>query len=218
VRIYKQKYAYTDSMPGDTAVPNKTIYVSDEDGPLFRRAQNIAGGNLSAAIARTVRRFVETEESRMAGFEDFTVRVGTPGERRAKRFKGRPVAHWSHEDSQGRGETYTVYRTEGGRYAVHQEQGSPWQTQSEPWRWMQQFTGMRWPGAHGHHHGPQSPWHGGGWERFACAGMPHGSDRSGESTLRVFDTLSELGAAVPAPVLQQVEENESEPPVDDLDI
>lgn len=201
-------------------MPNKTIYVSDEDEPLFRRAQALAGGNLSAAIARAVRRFVETEEHRMAGFEEFTVRVGSPGGRRDKRFRGRPVAHWSHEDSQGRGETYTVYRTEGGRYAVHQEQGDTWQArpESEPWRWIQQFTGMQWPGPHGHHHGPHGPCHGGGWEHFARAGMPHGSDRNGESTLRVFDTLDELRASAPAPVVQQVEENESDPPVDDLDI
>ena len=32
-------------------VPNKTIYVSDDDLPLFQRAQEIAGGKLSTAIA-----------------------------------------------------------------------------------------------------------------------------------------------------------------------
>ena len=33
------------------AVPNKTIYVSDGDMPLFQRAQELASGNLSAAIS-----------------------------------------------------------------------------------------------------------------------------------------------------------------------
>ena len=36
----------------DVAVPNKTIYVSDGDLKLYQRAQELAGGNLSAAIAR----------------------------------------------------------------------------------------------------------------------------------------------------------------------
>ena len=35
----------------DADVPNKTIYVSDGDLPLYQRAQELAGGNLSAAIA-----------------------------------------------------------------------------------------------------------------------------------------------------------------------
>lgn len=202
-------------------MPNKTIYVSDEDEPLFRRAQALAGGNLSAAIARAVRRFVETEEHRMAGFEEFTVRVGSPGGRRDKRFRGRPVAHWSHEDSQGCTEAYTVYRTQGGRYAVHREQGRPWQAWPgiDPWRWVQQFTGMGWPGAHGHHghHGHHSPWHGWGHGHRGWAPQQW-TGRGQESTLRVFDTLEELRKAVPTQVVQQVEENEADPPVDDLDI
>ena len=36
----------------DVQVPNKTIYVSDGDLPLYQRAQELAGGNLSSAISR----------------------------------------------------------------------------------------------------------------------------------------------------------------------
>ena len=33
-------------------MPNKTIYVADGDLPLFDRAQELTGGNLSATITR----------------------------------------------------------------------------------------------------------------------------------------------------------------------
>ena len=61
-------------------MPNKTIYVSDDDLPLYQRAQELAGGSLSAALARALRRFVEMEEGRLEGYDEITVRVGhTPG-------------------------------------------------------------------------------------------------------------------------------------------
>ena len=43
-------------------MPNKTIYVSDGDLPVFQRAQELADGNLSQAISRALRRFVDVEE------------------------------------------------------------------------------------------------------------------------------------------------------------
>ena len=45
----------------DADVPNKTIYVSDGDLPMFQRAQDLAGGNLSSAIASALRRYVDVE-------------------------------------------------------------------------------------------------------------------------------------------------------------
>ena len=47
-----------------SAMPNKTIYVSDADVPTFERAQELAGGNLSATIVQALRRFVEMEEAK----------------------------------------------------------------------------------------------------------------------------------------------------------
>jgi hypothetical protein len=46
----------------DVVVPNKTIYVSDGDLPLYQRAQELAGDNLSAAIAAALRRYVDVED------------------------------------------------------------------------------------------------------------------------------------------------------------
>ena len=68
-------------------VPNKTIYVADADLPLFERAQELTGDNLSATIVRALRRLVEIEEGRAEGFEEITVRVGT-GAGQRQRFVG----------------------------------------------------------------------------------------------------------------------------------
>ena len=59
-------------------MPNKTIYVADDDLPLFQRAQELSGSNLSATITRALRRLVELEEGKLEGYEEITVRVG-PG-------------------------------------------------------------------------------------------------------------------------------------------
>ena len=67
----------------ETTVPNKTIYVSDDDLPLYEQAQQMAGGNLSAAIARALRQYVTREEDREAGYRQVTVRAGTERGRRS---------------------------------------------------------------------------------------------------------------------------------------
>ena len=69
-------------------MPNKTIYVSDDDLALYERAQALAGGNLSAAVSRALRRFVDDEEARQGGYEQVTVRAGSGRDRREQRFSG----------------------------------------------------------------------------------------------------------------------------------
>src|SRR4026208_1181372 len=60
----------------DAPVPNKTIYVSEGDLPIYQRAQELAGDNLSAAIASALRRYVEVEEGRREGVDEIIVRGG----------------------------------------------------------------------------------------------------------------------------------------------
>ena len=43
-------------------MPNKTIYVSDDDLPLYKKAQELAG-NLSSAISIALRKYVGLNES-----------------------------------------------------------------------------------------------------------------------------------------------------------
>ena len=48
-------------------MPNRTIYVSEDDQALYQRAQELAGGNLSSAISTALKRYVEIEDARVAG-------------------------------------------------------------------------------------------------------------------------------------------------------
>jgi EXLDI family protein len=100
-------------------MPNKTIYVSDGDLPLYQRAQELAGGSLSAAITGALRRFVEVEEGRREGYDEITVRVGF-GAGRKQRFSGVLLGEWGNS-TKTRVEIFRVYRTRNGKFAVHVE-------------------------------------------------------------------------------------------------
>jgi hypothetical protein len=63
-------------MPALWLMPNETIYVSDEDLPIYDRAQDLSGGNLSAAISAAIRRYVEVQEGRQHGYDEIIVQVG----------------------------------------------------------------------------------------------------------------------------------------------
>ena len=100
-------------------VPNKTIYVSDGDLPIYQRAQELAGDNLSAAISAALRRYVDIEEGRREGFDEIIVRVG-PGKGRKVRFTGVFLGEWVNT-SYSRVETFRVYRGRTGKYVLHIE-------------------------------------------------------------------------------------------------
>ena len=117
-------------------MPNKTIYVSDTDLPVFDKAQQLAGGSLSSAISQALRRFVEDEmheEMLDERFEEVSVEVGKVyrvGKRYIreanveKRFMGKPVISWRTSDKEDpRYESYEVYLTPRGRYAVYSRKG-----------------------------------------------------------------------------------------------
>src|SRR5688572_7587509 len=110
-------YTYTYSLlrlQKEVNVPNKTIYVAEDDLPLFERAQELAGANLSSAIVRALRKFIELEEARQHGLDEITVLVGTPGIHKQKRFMGTRLARWVQKRAQGKGiEILNVYRTAG---------------------------------------------------------------------------------------------------------
>ncbi|MFI6498963.1 EXLDI protein [Nonomuraea typhae] len=194
-------------------VPNKTIYVSDDDLPLFERAQRLAAGSLSSAIATALRRYVAEEEAGMQSFEDVTVQVGDPGNRRTKRFTGRGLARWVHHTGGDHVEIFTVYLTSKGRYAVHVERAPNWFDWSNPASWMSPESISRlmsqWcqPSS-----GPMSSWQ---WWQYGV-GQRHG--HSGRATLEVYDDLDDLGENVPEELFDLVRQSESEPRVERLDI
>ncbi|MBE3575117.1 MAG: EXLDI protein [Firmicutes bacterium] len=186
-------------------MPNKTIYVAEEDLPLLEQAQALAGGNLSAAVARALRRFVAAESARQQGFEEVTVVVGPPGSRRKKRFFGYRLARWQHQHADGDMiEVFSVYRTKGGRYAVHRRIEPNWAMWADPEWWSDP---ERW-------NNPKR-WHAGRWGASWSLGQ---WGRKGDATLEVFDTLEELQQHVPPELFEILKEAGQEPPLEDLDI
>lgn len=187
-------------------MPNKTIYVSDDDLPLFERAQELAGSNLSSAIVRALRRFIELEEARQRGLDEITVLVGASGSLKQKRFVGTRLARWFHKRTKGKGiEILNVYRTAGKRFALHTRTMPDWKEEfgdpdyvGDPKNWgigngiLQKIVSWGYD-----------------WETFK---------ESGEFMLEVFETLDELKARIPADLFKLVTQVTDGPEIEDLDI
>lgn len=113
-------------------MPNKTIYVADSDLPVFERAQELAGENLSATIAEALRRFVEAEEARSRGFDEVRLKVGAHKSYSVKRFNGRELARRRTRDEEShRVTTQIVFQTARGRYALYTRVSPDWTS----WTW-----------------------------------------------------------------------------------
>lgn len=182
-------------------MPNKTIYVADDDLPLFERAQTLAGGNLSAAIARALRRFVETESAHELGFDEVTLVVGPPGSQRKKRFFGARLIVWQHTLAGGMIQVFSVYRTRGGRYVVHRQERADWERLSDPEWWFDVENWKHYGRRVGHRsHGLHGAWH------------------RGEASLEVYGSLDEIEPHVPPELFGQLRTGGNEPPLEDLDI
>jgi len=187
-------------------MPNKTIYVSDDDLPLFERAQELSGANLSAAIVRALRRYIELEEARQRGFDEITVLVNGDGAHQRKRFLGYRLARWLQPVAKGKGtQVLTVYRTAGQRYALHTRTLPDWPfSGGDP-----DYAGnpKNWGVGNGLLQ-KLATW-GYDWETFK---------ESGDYTLQVFDTLEELKAHISDELYQAVRQAMEWPDVTDLDI
>jgi EXLDI family protein len=176
-------------------VPNKTIYVSDDDLPLFQRAQELAGGTLSAAIAAALRRYVEVEEGRQQGYDDVVVRVGA-GLGRKQRFSGLLLAEMEQTGNE-RDETYRVYRTRTEKYVVHVERseahvntGPNAEKYRTGWRaWVGDWSANQ------------------SWTRIPA-----------DSSLRIADDLDALREIIPTELYELVLDAVAEPTIEDLDI
>lgn len=172
-------------------MPNKTIYVSDGDLPLYQRAQELAGGNLSSAIARALRRWVDATEALGEGFEEITVRVGVRGGRKV-RFTGVLVGEWM-DTVRSRAERFRVYRGRKGKFVLHVERG--------PEFWMVDAEGKP-----------------AGWRGHLGIGNVRYGESPKESTLEVVETLEELRGKVPPELFDMVARAARQPTVEDLDI
>jgi EXLDI family protein len=172
-------------------VPNKTIYVSEEDLALYGRAQELAGGNLSAAIARALRRYVDVEEGRRKGFDEITVRVG-PKKSRKVRFTGVLLGEWVTPTS-GAVETIRVYGTRSGKYVIHVDRSAGWtavDAEGKP----------------------------AGWRGYLGIGDISYGTIPAMSTLEVVDTLEAVRDKVPPQLFDIVASSAKQAPIEDLDI
>jgi EXLDI family protein len=177
------------------AVPNKTIYVSEGDVPLYERAQQLAGGNLSQAIAKALKRWVDAAEGVAEGYGDVHVRVGL-GNGRKVRFVAALVGEWTTsalDATKGRQERFRVYQGRTGKYVLHVERG---------------------PG----YSATDSAGKPAGWRGWMGVGDVTYTEFPKENTLDVFTSIDELRDKVPAELFSMVERAARFPTVEELDI
>jgi EXLDI family protein len=175
----------------DAHVPNKTIYVSQGDLPLYQRAQELAGDNLSAAISTALRRYVDVEEGKREGYDEIKVRVGA-GKGRKVRFTAVLLGEWANTNSSGQ-ERFRVWRGRSGKYVVHVE--------SSPGFTMVDQDGKP-----------------AGWRGYLGIGNLSYGSSAAMSTLDVVTTLDELKPRIPPQLFEMVARASGEPEVEDLDV
>jgi EXLDI family protein len=173
----------------DVKVPNKTIYVSEGDLPIYQRAQELAGDNLSAAIASALRRYVDVEEGKREGFDEVIVRVG-PGRGRKVRFTGVLLGVWANTQET---EVFRVYRSRSGKFVVYVERHPEFTMVNEK--------------------GEPAGWRG----HFGIGNISYGT-KVGESTIEVVESMDELRERIPAPLFDMVAGVARQSPIEDLDI
>jgi hypothetical protein len=199
----------------ENSMPNKTIYVSDDDLPLYERAQALAGGSLSAAVSRALRQYVDSQESSDAGFQEVTVTVGSGRDRREQRFSGVLLGEWRHPTAERRIERFRVYRTPKGKFALHTSRMPDWAAWSDPETWR---GGWHWDW----NRTPRTD----DWRASkqdlkatirsqAMRGFAWGP---GEESLDVAESLDELRDKIPADFYETLTGEAGHPDVEDLDI
>ena len=173
-------------------MPNRTIYVSEDDQPLYKRAQELAGDNLSAAISTALKRYVEVEEGRQEGFEEIILKVGV-GAGRKVRFSGILLGDWFNTWGENF-ERHRVYRGRQGKFALHVERTEAWE--------MRDAEGN-----------PLT-----GWRAWTGIGAVSGGGKPAHATLDIFDTIDELREGVRPELWEMVAAVVKGPSVEDIDI
>lgn len=175
-------------------MPNRTIYVADADLPIFEKAQHIAGDNLSATIVQALRRFVETEEARVSGFEEITVRVGKGRPYLRKQFQGRLIAKRRLPVQDGtRWLVLVVYQTAKGRFAVHTRYTANW----SGWSKKQGQIGKS---KQAYSEGTEWDWE---WN-WDMSSHDWSSAYEDEQCLEVYETLDDLKEQIPEELYEAI--------------
>ncbi|MEO3860292.1 EXLDI protein [Acrocarpospora sp. B8E8] len=181
-------------------MPNKTIYVSEDDLKLFQRAQELSGGNLSQAISTALRRYIEMEEGRQEGYDEIIVQVGQ-GVGRKQRFSGVLLGEWGRTTG-SRVEMFRVYRSRTGKFVLHVDRSPDWTDSaaagSENW-----LEGLFSRGA---------------WKTYLGLADSNWGFVQGESTLEVVASFEDLRGKVPDEFYDLIADVAGRPAVEDLDI
>ena len=122
-------------------MPNKTIYVKDEDLGLFEEAEKLGGDSLSSIIAEALRRFVDTKRAEQQGMKECNLTAGIiraqgDDDIRTIRFVGRLLAEATvysgqTSDRRDRGTCYRVYQTKAGKVLIWWKNWSRWEGESD---------------------------------------------------------------------------------------
>ncbi len=119
-------------------MPNKTIYVTATDMPLFEEAARRAGG-LSPAIATALHQYLATQGPAMDAPATETIELDvTEGPRTVRtRFQGRRIARLNQTHGL-REVSYSIYRTVKNQYALYTVDRPDWQRWSHDQRMWEQ--------------------------------------------------------------------------------
>jgi len=122
-------------------MPNKTIYVRDEDLQVYEDAEKLGGDSLSSVIAEALRRFVDVKRAEAQGMEEYTLKVGIlrsqgDDDIRKLRFVGRLLASaevftGQTSDRRDRGTDYKIYQTEAGNILVWWQRWTRWEKEND---------------------------------------------------------------------------------------
>ena len=110
-------------------MPNKTIYVADNDLPLFERAQELSGTNLSATLVEALKQYIANfaPAEEKEGFETVTIKVSEGGSYLTKQFSGRLVAQYRlAARNQPRVQLFELYKTVKGKFALYYRYVPKW--------------------------------------------------------------------------------------------
>jgi EXLDI family protein len=101
-------------------MPNKTIYVSEQDASLFEEAKNIAGEALSSVISRALREYVSRRQQKDKGMKEVSLKIGSEGTEREQRFVGAQVGEWTgFSDDKEWWLSAKIYRTQKNNWAIY---------------------------------------------------------------------------------------------------
>ena len=111
---------------------SKNVYVSETDLPILERAAELAGG-MSTAVVAGVRLYVaqQERERKLVEMSSIEVTVQDGPVVATKRFVGRQVLRYELGDGM-RTQTFRVYLTAKGQYAVHSRNDPDWSKLSTP--------------------------------------------------------------------------------------